>query len=215
VDEFQKLFIATWAKQGGAPLPAANYFPALARKGSEMVRAIGSTPDDPHSLIYLTLIAAISKAQRHVYLTNAYFVPDPQLLDALTDAAGRGVDVRLVLPGQSDSDVAFHAGRSHYSALLRAGVKIHERRGAMLHAKTATIHGVWSCVGSTNLDRRSFLHNDEIDAAILGRGFAGQMEAAFAADLAASEAMDLERWEARSLRLRLKESAARLMEYWL
>jgi len=215
VDEFQKLFMATWAKQRGAPLPAANYFPALARKGSEMVRAIGSTPDDPHSLIYLTLIAAISKAQRHVYLTNAYFVPDPQLLDALTGAARRGVDVRLVLPGESDSSVAFHAGRSSYSALLRAGVKIHQRRGAMLHAKTATIDGVWSCVGSTNLDRRSFLHNDELDAAILGREFAGQMEAAFGADLEASEPMDLERWEARPLRLRLKELAARLAEYWL
>jgi cardiolipin synthase len=215
VDEFQKLFMATWAKQGGAPLQAANYFPALARKGSEMVRAIGSTPDDPHSLIYLTLIAAISKAQQHVYLTNAYFVPDPQLLDALTDAARRGVDVRLVLPGESDSEVAFHAGRSSYSALLRAGVKIHERRGAMLHAKTATIDGVWSCVGSTNLDRRSFLHNDEIDAAILGREFAGQMQAAFIADLEASEAVDPERWEARPLRLRLKELAARLLEYWL
>jgi cardiolipin synthase len=215
VDEFQKLFLATWAKQRGAPLPPANYFPELARKGGEMVRAIGSTPDDPHSLIYLTLIAAISKAERHVYLTNAYFVPDPQLLDALTDAARRGVDVRLVLPGQSDSGVAFHAGRSSYSELLRAGVKIHQRRGRMLHAKTATIDGVWSSVGSTNLDPRSFLHNDELDAAILGREFAGQMQAAFGADLEASEAMDLERWEARPFRLRLKELAARLLEYWL
>jgi cardiolipin synthase len=85
----------------------------------------------------------------------------------------------------------------------------------MLHAKTATIDGVWSCVGSTNLDRRSFLHNDEIDAAILGREFAGQMQAAFIADLEASEAVDPERWEARPLRLRLKELAARLLEYWL
>src|SRR3972149_6389404 len=119
-------------KQHGAPLAPANYFPALAAKGGEMVRAIGSTPDDPHSLIYLTLISAISKSERHVYLTNAYFVPDPQLLEALTDAARRGVDVRLLLPGKSDSGVAFHAGRSHYAALLRAGVKIHERRDAML-----------------------------------------------------------------------------------
>jgi cardiolipin synthase len=215
VDEFQKLFMQTWAKQRGAPLPAANYFPALAAKGGEMVRAIGSTPDDPHSLIYLTLMSAISKAQRHVYLTNAYFVPDPQLLDALTDAARRGVDVRLVLPGKSDSGPVFHAGRSHYSSLLRAGVKLYERRGAMLHAKTATIDGVWSCIGSTNLDMRSFLHNDELDATILGREFAGQMQAAFAADLEASEAVDLERWEARSFDFRLKEWGARLWEYWL
>jgi cardiolipin synthase len=215
VDEFQKLFMRTWEKQRGAPLATANYFPALSPKGGEMVRAIGSTPDDPHSLLYLTLLSAITASERHVYLTNAYFVPDPQLLDALTDAARRGVDVRLVLPGHSDSGVTFHAGRSHYSALLRAGVKIHERRNAMLHAKTATIDGVWSSVGSTNLDWRSFLHNDEIDASILGREFAGQMQAAFSADVEASEAMDLERWEARPLGLRLKEWGARLWEYWL
>jgi cardiolipin synthase len=215
VDEFQKLFMQTWAKQRGAPLAAANYFPALAAKGGEMVRAIGSTPDDPHSLTYLTLISAISKSERHVYLTNAYFVPDAQLLDALTDAARRGVDVRLVLPGKSDSNVAFHAGRSHYSALLSAGVKIYERRGGMLHAKSATIDGVWSCVGSTNLDPRSFLHNDEIDAAILGREFALQMQAAFIADVEASQAIDLERWEARSFDLRVKEWTARLFEAWL
>ena len=85
----------------------------------------------------------------------------------------------------------------------------------MLHAKTATIDFVWWCVGSTNLDWRSFLHNDELDATILGREFAGQMQAAFAADLAASEAIDLERWNARSFAFRLKERAARLWEYWL
>ena len=215
VDEFQKLFMRTWAKQRGAPLPAAKYFPTLAPRGGEMVRAIGSTPDDPHALIYLTLISAISKSERHVYLTNAYFVPDPQLLEALMDAARRGVDVRLVLPGQSDSNAVFHAGRSHYSALLRSGVKIHERKDAIMHAKTATIDGVWSIVGSTNLDWRSFLHNDEIDASILGREFAGQMQAAFAADIAASELVNLERWEARSYGLRFREWTARLVEYWL
>ncbi|HUF19925.1 MAG TPA: cardiolipin synthase [Burkholderiales bacterium] len=215
VGEFQKLFMQTWEKQHGPPLDGANYFPALAARGSEMVRAIGSTPDDPHSLIYLTLISAISSAQRNVFLTNAYFVPDPQLLDVLTEAAARGVDVALVLPGHSDSGLAFHAGRSYYSVLLRAGVKIYERRDAMLHAKTATIDGVWSCVGSTNLDRRSFLHNDEIDATVLGRAFASQMEAAFAADLAASERMDLRRWKARPVKFRLKEWASRIWEYWL
>lgn len=215
VDEFQKLFMQTWAKQRGAPLAAANYFPPLAAQGSELVRAIGSTPDDPHSLIYLTLISAISRSERHVYLSNAYFVPDRQLLDALTNAARRGVDVRLLLPGRTDSGLTFHAGRSHYSDLLRAGVRIYERGGALLHAKTATIDGVWSSVGSTNLDWRSFLHNDEIDAAILGRGFAEQMQSAFSADLKASVPVDLERWESRAIGLRLKEWAARIWEYWL
>ena len=210
VAEFQKLFMQTWDKQHGEPLAQRNYFPALAPKGKDIVRAIGSTPDDPFSLIYLTLISAIANAEKQVYITNAYFVPDPQLLKALLDAAGRGVDVRLILPSQSDSKSAFYAGRSHYSKLLEGGVKIYERRGALLHVKAAIVDGVWSCVGSSNLDWRSALDNDEVNAVILGREFAQQMQAAYAGDIAASDPIDLETWEGRSLLLRMKEWTARL-----
>jgi len=210
VAQFQKLFMQTWDKQHGEPLAQKDYFPVLAPQGKEIVRAIGSTPDDPFSLIYLTLISAITNAERQVYITNAYFVPDPQLLKALLDAAGRGVDVRLILPSHSDSNSAFYAGRSHYSKLLKGGVKIYERRGVLLHIKAAIVDGVWSCVGSSNLDWRSALDNDEVNAVILGRDFAQQMQAAYAGDIAASEAIDLESWEGRSLLLRLKEWTARL-----
>ncbi len=210
VGEFQKLFMATWEKQRGKPLAPKAYFPELKAQGKDIVRAIGSTPDDPYSLIYLTLIAAIGNAEKQVHLTNAYFVPDPQLLKALLDAAGRGVEVKLILPSHSDSETVFHAGRSHYSALLKGGVKIYERRGALLHSKTALIDGVWSCVGSSNLDWRSFLDNDEVNAVILGREFAQQMQAMFAKDLEASEAVDLERWERRPFSFRFKEWMARV-----
>jgi len=183
VGELQKLFMGTWEKQHGKPLAPKTYFPALKAQGKDIVRAIGSTPDDPYSLIYLTLISAIGNAEKQVYLTNAYFVPDPQLLQSLIDAAGRGVDVKLLLPSHPDSETVFHAGRSHYSTLLEGGVKIYERTGALLHSKTAVIDGVWSTVGSTNLDWRSFLDNDEINAVILGREFAQQMQTQFARDL--------------------------------
>lgn len=182
----------------------------VAPQGKEIIRAIGSTPDDPYSLIYLTLISAITNAEKQVYITNAYFVPDPQLLNALLDAAGRGVDVRLTLPSYSDPVAAFHAGRSYYSELLKGGVKIYERQGALLHVKTAIVDGVWSCVGSSNLDWRSALDNDEINAVILGRDFAQQMQAAYFRDIANSNAIKLEEWEHRSLLLRLKEWTARL-----
>ena len=215
VAEFQKLFIDTWTKQKGRPLAQKNYFPKLGKQGDEIVRAIGSTSDDPHSLIYLTLLSAIANAEQRVYLTNAYFVPDPQLVKSLTDAARRGVDVELILPSRSDSWTVLYAGRSHYTRLLRAGVKIYERRSAVMHSKTATIDGVWSTVGSTNLDWRSFLHNDEINAAILGRDFARQMDAMFAKDLAESDEISLARWKRRSPMQRLKEWLARLAEYWL
>jgi cardiolipin synthase len=210
VGELQKLFMETWEKQRGKPLAPKVYFPVLKREGTEIVRAIGSTPDDPYSLIYLTLISAIGNAEKQVYLTIAYFVPDPQLLKALTDAAGRGVDVKLILPSHSDSEVVFHAGRSHYSGLLEAGVKLHERQGALLHSKTAVIDGVWSTVGSTNLDWRSFLDNDEINAVILGREFGQKMLDMFATDLAASQAIDLESWNRRPLSFRFKEWMARV-----
>ena len=212
VAELQKLFMETWEKQRGKPLAAKDYFPSLKEQGKDIVRAIGSTPDDPYSLIYLTLISAIGNAERYVHLTQAYFVPDSQLLQALVDAATRGVDVKLILPSHSDSDIVFHAGRSHYSTLLKAGVKIYERRGQLLHSKTVLIDGVWSCVGSTNLDWRSFLDNDEINAVVLGRDFAGQMQAMFARDIDASEAIDLKQWESRSILLRIKEWSSSLLQ---
>jgi cardiolipin synthase A/B len=215
VAEFQKLFMATWARQKGEPLAAKNYFPELKAQGNEIVRAIGSKPTDPQSLLYLTLMSAISHAESKVHLTVAYFGPDPKLLKALIDAARRGVDVKLVLPSYSDSGAIFHLGRSYYTELLHGGVKIYELRGAVMHAKTACIDGVWSTIGSTNLDSRSFLLNDEINAVILGRGFAAQMETMFADDLTESDAIALDKWQHRSLMLRMKERMARVGAYWL
>jgi cardiolipin synthase len=212
VGEFQKLFLATWEKQKGEPLAPRNYFPQFTSKGKEVVRAIGSSPDEPYSLIYATLISAISSAETSVYLTNAYFVPDPQLLAALKDAAQRGVDVKLILPSNTDSWLVFHTGRSYYAELLEAGVKIHERRGPLLHAKTALIDGVWSTIGSTNLDWRSFLHNHEVNAVILGQGFGAQMRAMFEMDLAVCNAITLEEWEQRSIGNRLRETFARMWQ---
>src|SRR6185369_16125364 len=126
------------------------------------------------------------------------------------DAAARGVDVRLILPSVSDSSFVFHAGRSFYSQLLAGGVKIYERGGAVLHTKSAVIDGVWSTVGSTNLDWRSALDNDELNAVVLGREFAEQMLAAFNRDLAASEAITRENWDKRPLSTRFKEGLARM-----
>jgi cardiolipin synthase len=210
VTEFEKLFRETWVKQHGKPLAQDSAAVPPLPKGNDIVRAIGSTPDDPFSLIYLTLISAITSAEKQVYITNAYFVPDPQLLKALIDAARRGVDVRLVLPGHSDSPTTFHAGRSYYAELLEAGVRIYERRGSLLHVKTAIVDGVWSCVGSSNLDWRSALDNDEINAVILGREFAAQMQAAFAKDIAASDAVEPADWQRRPMQFRFKELGARL-----
>ena len=215
VAEFQKLFIATWEKQKGEPLAAKNYFPKLDAVGPHVVRAIGSAPDEPFSRIYATLLSAINSAETSLRLTNAYFAPDPQLLTALIGAAQRGVDVTLILPSQTDSWLVFHAGRNYYGQLLRGGVKIYQRRGVILHSKTALIDGVWATVGSTNLDWRSFLHNQELNAVVLGPEFGKQVQAMFDKDLALSDPITLREWQRRGLDLRIKELFARAWEYWL
>ena len=215
VAEYQKLFLETWEKQAGEPLGGSRFFPKLGNAGKDIVHAVGSAADESYSQIYVTLVSAINSAEASVYLTNAYFVPDPQLLRSLKDAAQRGVDVRIILPGRTDFWAVFHAGRSHYSELLQAGVKVYERQGALLHSKTALIDGVWSCIGSTNLDWRSFVHNNEIDAVVLGDGFAQQLRTMFEGDLAESKAIDLAQWQKRSLVMRMQEWSARIWEYWL
>jgi cardiolipin synthase len=215
VAELQKLFLATWQAQKGDALADKLYFPPPQSPGRQVVRAIGSSPEEPFSLIYATLLSAIGSAETSVHLTNAYFAPDPQLLAALQAAAARGVDVRLILPSQTDSWLVFHAGRGYYEPLLRAGVKIYERRGAILHSKTALVDGVWATVGSTNLDWRSFLHNHELNAVVLGVEFGQQVQAMFERDLAASTQITLAQWQRRPLDLRVKEWLARIWEYWL
>ena len=215
VAELQKLFIDAWQQQKGPPLAERRYFPPPQVAGRQVVRAIGSSPEEPFSLIYATLLSAIGSAETSVHITNAYFAPDPQLLAALETAAQRGVDVTLILPSQTDSWLVFHAGRRHYARLLKAGVKIFERRGVILHSKTALVDGVWATVGSTNLDWRSFLHNHELNAVVLGAEFGRQVQAMFNKDLAASDRIGLTAWQQRPLDLRLKEQFARAWEYWL
>ena len=215
VESLQKIFLATWNAQKGEPLREEKFFPRSELVGGQLVRAISSSPEEGSSLMYVTLLSAISSAETTLHLTTAYFVPDPQLLEALKVAVRRGVSVRLILPGKSDSRLVFHAGRSFYQQLLSAGVEIYELRDAILHAKTVLIDGVWATVGSTNLDRRSFLHNHELDAVVLGTDFGSQVQTMFDIDLAGSDRIVMHDWQRRLWRLRLQESLARLWEYWL
>jgi len=215
VAELQKFFLAAWAAQKGEPLGERKWFPAPRNAGRQIVRAIGSSPEDAYSQIYVTLLSAIGSAETSVRITTAYFAPDPQLLDTLEAAAARGVDVVLILPSRTDSWLVFHAGRGYYARLLEAGVRIHERQGVILHSKTALIDDVWATVGSTNLDWRSFLHNHELNAVVLGAEFGSQLKAMFERDLAGSKVITLEDWQRRPIGLRLKEVFSRLWEYWL
>jgi cardiolipin synthase len=207
---FQKVFFADWTRQGGPALTKHDYFPHVDSDGSQLVRAISSDAGGGPNRIYITLISVIRNAQRSVHITAAYFAPDPQLSNALIDAARRGVDVTLILPSQSDFWPVLYTGRSHYQELLSAGVKIFERQDALLHAKTAVVDGIWSTIGSTNLDWRSLSLNAEVNAVIIGKGFAEQMENLFQSDLRHSKLITLPQWRQRPLSERLKEWFGRI-----
>jgi cardiolipin synthase len=215
VRDFQKLFAATWLKQNGKSLDWASYFPKIDEKGNEIVRAVGSSPDEVHNAIYVTLLSAIDSAKTYAYVTNAYFVPDARILAALKNAARRNVDVRLLLPDETDSNLVFYASHSYYDELLSAGVKIYERKDAVLHAKTVLIDGVWSTIGSSNLDWLSLAHNQEVNAIVLGQEFGDQMKAMYDKDMESSQLVTLERWRQRSIVTRLKEFGARLLARWI
>lgn len=211
----QWLFLKTWERQKGPTLPSRDYFPEVKQAGKTLVRVVGSLPGEMNRLIFLMYMSAITHAENSIYLTTPYFVPEAQMLKALTDATARGVDVKILLPGFSDSALVFYASRHYYARLLRAGVQLFERRGGMLHAKTAVIDDVWSTIGSNNLDTQSFLTNDEANAVILGREFGDAMQAMFERDLEESDRIDLEEWEKRSFGNRVKEWSARLLKHWL
>ena len=215
VAEFQKLFLDTWSKQNGPELSGRNYYPKMKEDGNALVRVIGSTPGADNRITFIMYVAAITFAEHSIHLTNAYFIPDDQILKAFTDAARRGVDVKIILPETTDSSLALYAARYNYSELLESGVKIYERRNALLHAKTAVIDGVWSTVGSTNLDYWSLLSDDEVNAVVLSREFAAEMEKTFAQDLAESHQIKWEEWKERPLFTKMREWFAHLFDHWL
>jgi cardiolipin synthase len=210
VADFQRAFVEQWKKWKKESLPEAGLYPKLSPAGPHLVRAVASSPseDGAPDALYLALISAIEAAETEVCITNAYFVPHPQLLEALAAAARRGVDVKLVLPGKTDNALVFHAGRANYQPLLEAGVKIYERKERLLHTKSAVIDGVWSTIGSTNLDWRSLAYNDELNAVVIGPEFAARMKAIFERDLANSEAITPGKWAKRPFMDRIKETAA-------
>jgi cardiolipin synthase len=142
-------------------------------------------------------LEAIERAQHHIYLTNAYFIPDRVILSALIQAAQRGVDVRVLLPWQSNHPTADWLARGYFGAFLRSGVRIFGFQNAMIHAKTATIDGQWSTIGTANLDRLSLAGNYEINVEIYDQKFAAVMEHIFEIDLTNAFEMTLERWNHR------------------
>ena len=204
-----ELFAETWAKQDCEPAadPALAIAPTeqVAKAGETLLQIIPSSPDSASNLTYISVLGAVAYARKSIDVTMAYFIPDDQLEEQLIAAAGRGVLVRMVLPGFSDFVGVFYAGRAHYGRLLAGGVRIYEEQNAFLHAKTVMVDDIWSTVGSTNWDWRSFVLNDEVSVVVIDRGFAGLMKNMFQDDLKTSREITPAQWEARSGKERFLE----------
>jgi cardiolipin synthase A/B len=151
------------------------------------------------------LYYSINEAQQCIYLTTAYFTPSRRMLHVLQDAESRGVDVKLLLPGKTDIKAAHYAGRAFFTKLLKAGVEIYNYQGEILHAKTSVFDGIWSVIGSANLDFQSLRRNDEGNVGIIDSNFAGQMTDIFHEDLKQSEQIEHDTWVKRPFWEKVKE----------
>ncbi len=203
--DLQRLFFATWTSQPGPLVERREYFPKVAAAGSERVRVIGSGPGKDEALYYGSFLEAVHIARRTVDLSTGFFVPTRQEIQELARAARRGVAVRLVLPSPVNDREVRSAGRADYGRLLEAGVRIWEVEGAVLHAKFSTIDGAWTAVGSSNMDRRSVVYNDEVDAIVFGGKTAAAARAIIEENIGRSREVTLGAWSHRNFRERASE----------
>ncbi len=201
--DLHRAFLVVWNDRLGQRRPAIQETGADFWQPS--MRPINNVPSHlvyPIRGIYLD---AINRARDHIYITTAYFIPDQQILTALFKASRRGVDVRVILPEDSNHVLSDWLSRGFYSSLLAEGVTILLYRNAMIHAKTATIDGQWVTVGTANIDRLSLTGNYESNLEIYSTDLASDMEEIFAVDSANSRLLTIEEWRSRPLLARFSE----------
>jgi cardiolipin synthase A/B len=213
VMQMQFAFMDNWVKSRGELLTGLDYFPQVEPPGHHRTQVIKSSPSEGSSAVKLLYIVSIVSATKSIYISNAYFVPDSDTLRALEGAVRRGVDVRVIVPGEiNDVPIVREASRMHYDIMLRRGIRIFEYQPTMMHAKTMTVDGIWSTVGSSNFDERSFRLNDEVNVNIYSEEIAQQMESMFFQDLARSDEITLRKWFRRPRWSRVKEALADMLK---
>lgn len=212
VQSLQEVFCQDWYHATGEDLISPGYFPPLHEVGPVCAQLLSSGPADGRwRAIHTFLFAAINLARERVWIETPYFVPDPPIVMALQTAALRGVDVRLLLPGRSDHPLVLYAGRSFLNELLAAGVRVFELNHAMTHAKTVTIDGHLSTLGSSNMDQRSFRLNFEANVFLFAASVASRMEADFLAFCAQASEVTLSQRRKNSYIRQLAESLCRVL----
>ena len=196
----QSAFASNWVYCCGEVIAGPRFFPTLDRGPGPSGMSVVSSPSDALQPIRLLFWVSYINARRRLWICNSYFIPDERLRGALMERAKSGVDARILVPGNHTDAVPVQlAGRSYYEELLEAGVRIFEYQPAMMHAKTTVVDGVWSIVGSANLDERSMELNEENVLGIADRGFAEALERGLVADFERSREIRLEEWRKRSI----------------
>lgn len=200
VEYLQGAFAENWLEATGMVLGGDAYFPRpLEPVGNVYAQVVRSSPAGGSFAMYTMFLLAISSARRSIFISNPYFVPDDRMAEALVAAVRRGVRVVVLVPGPIDHNLVRQASRGKFGRMLRAGIEIYEYRAALLHAKTMVIDSVWSTVGSTNLDNRSFALNDELNLVAYSSAVARRLEQVFAEDLAHSRKLEYRRWSRRGI----------------
>lgn len=204
VGNMQAAFVDTWLDASGRLLLGEAYFPELEEQGELDAQMVTSTPREGRHRMRKMLMVGIATAEQRISLGSAYFYPDAEFLEALIEARERGVEVNILVPGDSiDKGFVRHASVNRWRPMLEAGVAIHEYQPSMYHAKLVSIDDRWASIGSTNLDNRSFRINNEGNLNVYDEDFSRRIRELIEADIRHAERYDLERWESRPWRKRL------------
>ena len=208
--QLQQVFAEDWYYSTGEELTDEALFPPPPRTGQGIAQVVNGGPDGVREPFHTLTFAALNEARESITIATSYFAPTIPLVMALETAAARGVKVRLMVAGNSVYPWTVWVGRSFYDTLLRSGVEIYEYKKGIMHAKTLSIDGVWSLIGTANFDYRSMLLNFEVALALYGEGYARELEAQFQSDLEHCSTIRLPEWDGRSLRRVFVENVCRL-----
>jgi len=208
VNSVQAAFSENWAGQTGELFAGEDVFPALEPAGDVLIHATYAKPEGSAPAVKILHHTAICLARKKIWIQNPYFIPEPDAIVAFGQAVKRGVDVRVLMPSTSGSDnpLVQHAGHRNFEKLLKCGVRLFEYPHTLLHQKVMTVDGVWSAVGSSNFDDRSFETNDEITLGIKDAAIAQRLDAIFEKYALEATEIELEAWRKRGLWHKLKDN---------
>jgi cardiolipin synthase len=201
VGRLQAAFAENWIEETGEIMAGEKYFPHLAAAGSTKAHLAYASPTGGVSSVQVLYYLAIKAAHHEIIIQNPYMLPDDESVEAFGEAVKRGVDVRIMVPAttSTDSPVVQHASHHLFGRLLKAGVKIFEYKKTLLHQKVIIVDGIWSCIGSTNFDRRALQLNDEVSMGVLDPALATQLKAVFENDMQFAEQRHFDEWEHRGI----------------